>query len=725
LRQDGTADLASASDYALYRVDNSQKVSTTSIVNGKYITFVVSNDTVKDGQSVSYSLKAKINTVENNGETYKFTLKNTADLNTVEKTTGFSTKVNTAPVTLATYTINGGDLKLTRDSSISTTPTYAPGQTSVVLLKGTIEAKQAISLEDINVPFTSSVNANVIAKRYTLTIGSSTFTWNGTAATVGTALFEWAVSVNGIVPITLTADIDTNAPSSTIKFGPIQWSSFVIKEYVSTQNPVTSIIGTIAGANVTINTSRLTVTSAHGFTTKNIVKGSSSQLIYGVKLSTNDTNPIKVTRLDLTSVQTAAGIFNGNVTLTLQDSAGNALNTKTLNAASNSFDGLNVIVSKDAPVTMYVKADFVDTVAIVGGSTFQLNVSSFTATDTVTSNTVVASPVLLNGPVISIQNSGKLTLSTSSSTPSSAIVVAGATNAEVAKFNAKSENDTVKITDLYFENDSTLTNPLNFDNRVSSATLEVGAKSYQGSVRNNMLVFEGMSDNEIIPGPNGVTYAVKLNLNTVTNSTDLTNNEIRLKLKATPTTPTAGTDLPSWVRAISIANGETLAGVNVAPLATAISNKHIVTNGSIVVAKVGWSISNNQFAEFTVNASSNKVSVDKIYMKFNKVATAASMTIYKDSIAPGNIVAATPVWAAAQTTYTLTTPVDVNAGSSVKFIVVLDNPTATLNGTQPEKMEGVLTQVDFIQTFTDNTTSAVNTAGYANLGTFPMTWSQP
>lgn len=153
-RNVGNGDAASSlSDLKLLRAGSA--VSTSVILNGRDVTFVLA-DTITDGQTASYTIQGKVINVDNSsGDTYKFILRQSTDLNASEASTSFRTAVsittNVANDTLlvnGVYTVQGGELRFTRDTSLSLSQNVSPGTLQVELLKGTIDAKQAILLED-------------------------------------------------------------------------------------------------------------------------------------------------------------------------------------------------------------------------------------------------------------------------------------------------------------------------------------------------------------------------------------------------------------------------------------------------------------------------------------------------------------------------------------------------------------------------------------------------
>lgn len=253
-------------------------MSSSVIVNGKDVTFVLS-DLIKDGQTAVYTIQAKVADVENNlGDTYKFVLRQTTDLNATEAPTGFRTAINNNSITAQNdstatnlYTVNGGELRFARDSSQTLSQNVTKGSFQVTFMKGTISAKQAMLLEDPQLTVALGGLANQIsnvAKKFYMQIGNTVFTWTPSAVTGNSiAQFDGSVTINGTVPFRVYADIDSNANyPAPVAFGPFTYTSFSNGriEYVSNQNAVSaaSVVGTIAGVNVTVVNTQLAVSKS-------------------------------------------------------------------------------------------------------------------------------------------------------------------------------------------------------------------------------------------------------------------------------------------------------------------------------------------------------------------------------------------------------------------------------------------------------------------------------
>jgi hypothetical protein len=151
-RNQGNGDLVNLTNMALYR--DSTKISSNVVnVDGKEVTFTV-DDTLTDGQSATYYVRADVVTVDNtDGDTYKLELRNKEDINVIEATTMFkATVASTTPVTFQTYLIEGADVMFARNTgtgAISLNETVTAGATDVMLLDGTITVKKAVQLEDL------------------------------------------------------------------------------------------------------------------------------------------------------------------------------------------------------------------------------------------------------------------------------------------------------------------------------------------------------------------------------------------------------------------------------------------------------------------------------------------------------------------------------------------------------------------------------------------------
>jgi|GEM_PF-472333 len=726
-RQDGNGDLTSLSNVGLYR--NGVKVSTVTVMNGKDLTFGITNgDEIKDGQTANYYIRGSVNYVDATaGDTYNFRLRNASDLNVIEETTAFRASVTGTP-TLATYTVQGADVMFKRDTAFALSNSVSPGTNGAVLLKGTITAKTPVFLEDIDVAFTASTGAAAYANSYKLRIGGSTFTWSAagstTGITAGNADFDGSVSINGTVDVELTADLKSTAPAGTIKFGPLTLSSFDTAEYQNNQNSIQSSasVGSIEGATATIVASKLAVSRNDGISSKTLVNGAQDQLVYGATFSTSQDNAIRVNQFTLSgfsSTGVVASNFNNNVTVTLYDAQNNALKTATYNNGQVTFFGLNLNVSKNTPVALTARANF--TAGSTG--TIRFNLGSVDAVDTVTSNTVTVTDVA--GGLLTVNGSATLELAANSSLQSQ-LLYGGQQNVTLAQFNLDAKNDAVDVTDLYIATSGYIGSALS--NKINNVTLTDGTNSWFGTIRNGGIAFESMSNNSLAVSQTK-TYSIKGDINSVLNTADVTGSFLFLFDSGTVITDqTAGTY--SGVRAISKSNGQLVTAV--ANPTTAISQATRVVRGSITVAKTNITPTSTEFARFDITAKGNRVQVTGLNLNLVNVTngnTGNIINIYKNGLG-GDLVYSGRVGTGVAIDNGVVvfnqTPnyVEVSNGQTVTFSIKVINPIATLNGTTANPMGITLNSISYLDKLDNGDVLITDAASYKNTGAFPFTWSQ-
>jgi hypothetical protein len=287
VRQNESADLKNLENLAIYR--DGDKVSTDVVVNGKEVTFGI-NSKLTDGQSAIFYIRATVASVDNAGEKYQFNLRNAEDLNVAEYTTNFRTTVvlpdgadvDLLPDTftstlLDTYTAEGADVMLSRDSAISSSIQVTPGANDVILMKGSIKVNEAVNLEDLKLNVTPNAGSvsDTITK-LTLKVGSSTSTWTpSTAAGVQQAQFDGTFGVNSTSTVVILADIKSTATDTrTVQIETLDLTKFTVREYVSTQNTIqtASIAGNITAPLATVNASKLNITRTDGLSNRTVVK---------------------------------------------------------------------------------------------------------------------------------------------------------------------------------------------------------------------------------------------------------------------------------------------------------------------------------------------------------------------------------------------------------------------------------------------------------------------
>lgn len=515
LYQSGTANLTNLSDITLER--NGVVVSSTVAISGKMLTLTVS-DTIKDGASAIYIVKAKINTVELTTDTYQFYLKNTSDINLIETANGFRSNLTMPTPTASLYSVTGGDVKFERDTASALSQTVAPGTSDVTLMKGTITAKSAVTLEDITLGYTTSASGSTSMNTVYLQIGSATFTATPTDAstTTGSLSFLGTATINGTVDVRMYTKLKDLA-TGTIKVDSLSLAKVITrKEYLSNQNTVTSAIGSIEGVTVTIGASTLNVSRTDGLGTTNLASGTKGVTVYGARFSSTQGNPIALSNLSVVTTGNATSYTGGNTSLTLYVD-GVAKSTKSLTTANATFDGFNTTVSTTKSVDIVIKADFSD---VTTAGSFSVASIDYTAVDNLTSVAVTA--VTVAGATFNIATAaGTLAAATGDNLVNRSLLLAGSTSAKIASFKVTASNDNIKIKTIVLTGSNL--NALSNVRLADSAMTVLGTAS---SVTSTGATFANLNNAaaSAVAMDRSVVYYVLADVNSSTDATGVTAN---------------------------------------------------------------------------------------------------------------------------------------------------------------------------------------------------------
>jgi len=681
-RQNGNWDLNNLSDIVLVR--NWEEVSSDPIINGKDMTFSVW-DTIKDWTTATYYIKAVINTVDNNAwDTYNFYVRYTTDVNASEVATAFRSTVTLTTWYLNTYTINWGDVSFAKDSSIELSTNYAAWTDDVILMKGTITTKEAVTFEDPSIAL-STVPASGLVNLFStiyLKIGNSTFSYSPAAGEV-TGSFLWTVTVDWTSNVKMYGKLKDTAPAQTVKFSDLKLWSFARVEYVSTSNTVSSSIGAIAWVSVSVQDSALNVTRTDALWNQYIAAWADDLVTYGIRLSTDQWNWVTVSnaKFTVTSNNTADLYNNGYLTLYVNWVA---KQTKTITAGTVTFDNFNKDVTKTSPVDLVVKADLNDAFA---SGTLQLTLNDLDAVDTLTSNDVsgFSTPA---GAVFTVATADA-TIAASDSNPQSHLFLSPSTNNKIAAFKMTAKNDNVR---LYTINLTWAFDWLsNFklvdasDNLIATAT----------TATTSVVTFNQIANAPFVTKDTSVTYYLVADVNSNTNGVSVNGRFTTIDVK--------------WTN-----------GLVVNKTAQILSNNHAISENTMVVAKA----SNPDKAlttsalRFTVTAA-GKDSVLLTGIKLNGALAGYTGTIvvkiYKTSINSANEAGTASLTNAADQIIALTSNSSINstvdAWSTVTYIVALEWAL----------VDPASNSTDWNVTLKNVYFGWVGAATYYNLGTLPMT----
>jgi len=578
LRNNGSASLTSLADVQLVR--NGVVVSKNFTVDSKNVTFSV-NDTVKEGVTATYYVKARI--------------------------------------------------AVARDTAVELSKSYAPGSSEVVLMKGTIDAKNPIKLEDVVLAYDID-NSKKLSDYFTtvnLVIGGTSFSTSA-PDTVGDGNlnFDGTVYVTGKVDVKLYANLKSTA-TGNVKFAEMKLSNFKDRRYVSNDDSFDSGIGSISGVNVKVEDSSLNVTRNDGLGNTKLAVGSKNVTLFGANLTSTQGNAINVSSLTFDVSNTAGSEQLNNVFTTLYVN-GSAVASETVKGSTVKFDGFNTEITKDKKAEIVVKADLSDSFE---NGNLKLALTALDAVDTLNGGSIALKSTI-NGATFTIATADA-EFASSDNNPKTSLLEAGKNDYKVFAFKMTGKNDTVKVKEV------TLTGT-NLDKmsdfRLVNASNVVVASS--SSATSTKVTFENIDTVDAsVAMDKSTTFYVVANANTnVTGDVALTLDSVKI----------AGTN-----------------GKEVSKDTNVKSNTHFVAENVLVVAK---STNNNKSLStsamvFTVTAS-GKDSVSLKSFNFNTIVTGydnnGQIVVYKDSVSAANKVTATE-------------NNTVDAGATVTFIVTVEN----------------------------------------------------
>jgi hypothetical protein len=722
LRNEGTGDASkSLANLAIYH--NGTKVSSAVTVDGKYITFAM-NDTVAFGRTETYYVRGDIASVTNtSGDTYAMNLQYSDDLTVAETVSGFRATVTGSDIgstsAFATYNVNGGDVILSKSTSISASQTVAAGTNDVVLFAADLTVAQPVTLQDLTVALNGGSYSGTLTdlahdfSSLKLVLGSATVaTYTPAAGGATSFVFEGSYTANASTTLKIVGNLKSTA-TGKYKIATIGYSSFGRVEYVSNGNLVQSgqFAGSTDGIATTVGSSTLTFTRNDGIANQNLAVGATSVTAMQFAAQANDVSDITVSKLRFTK-SGGSTVANSNVTSAKLYADGTLVSTKSMSSGAADFNDINVKVTKNQSVTFKVVVDF--STAITANQTFTA-VLADTDVEARDVNSVALSTVNggndVTGATYTFQTAGSATLALNSSSPSKKILTPGSDETEIARYTLSATDDDLQLTDLYVYN----TGSADLSSRVKSISLyDVnGAKLAGGSVLGTGTVQFSLGSTSsfvVTKNTSNTVVVVKAAFNDITDVADL-NKSVSLAVgKLSSVTAVDGT--VNGARFVSKSTGNTATTVT---LNSAVAASHLLARSKPVVAVSG--AATNSTHTFTVTAdANNRISLSGVTVSLSVpgTMTGASWKLYKDSETSGNEVAQGTGDVPA--TISLSTPLEISAGSTKTFVL-----TVTLNGTAAVNAKRVFRVTDIAYNDIANTGSPVfatisGIGAYANVG---------
>jgi hypothetical protein len=417
-KNDGTAELEdNLENVALYV--SGEQVSAESIMDGDYLTFRLDNGVtggyvLEDGDSKIFSLRADIVSAEAS-DTIIFKIDNYEDIVGVEIGTSFGVKAidssgNNAEdsyATLSTYTIDSGDLNVSRDPSSLGNQEYSAGSNDVVMLTARLVVDQPLLVDGVYIDVASGSETGGNGSATTLAQMNAVFdnfrmflndqlvdTENdfayksGTTAVVTnyTLNFNTTFEIAGTSILKVVANVaDAAADGDKLKL-EIASADFQSPEYISTGDQVadSGLLGSATGSFVTVQDSIVTVTETSGLSDGDkLVAGVDDVTFMELTMDNNDSGDVNVTSMtvgantDVNTVHSTYGVSGSarsyeNFTLAVFVDGTQQGSAKNLDETTGkaTFNDLSVVIPSASQKEFVVVVDTIEASAsIVTGST--------------------------------------------------------------------------------------------------------------------------------------------------------------------------------------------------------------------------------------------------------------------------------------------------------------------------------------------------------------------
>lgn len=553
LKNTGTATTEEVLDNLKFE-RSGEEIATDFEINGDYINISFTEGyIIEDGKTENFYLRSDILAADD-AETLQFKLDDKEDLVAYEADTGFAADPKDAVdgndaedtnATFSSYSINAGDVTISRASDQPSNDTVNVDTDELVALLAKIKADQEFTVDGLTVGVTTviadddggDVTITDLMENFKLYINDKFIDSTDDVNSDGDVAFDISTNFDqGYNYIKVTYDVKdvdlsldaTPDVDDTFKL-TLDSSLFDSPEYVSTGETVSSISGSVDGPIYTLGETSISLSRNDGYssTAEEVVKGIEDYKVGQFVLSSTQ-GAVRVTKLKL-SQKTDVITGNGDTNVSSSEITGMTVKVdgveldqiEDLNGNAE-FDGLSITVPDGGQKVIEVYTNI--STAASDYLQYKLEVTAEDSTgDILTSNNTV------NSGVFQILDGGSLTVRVDGNTPNETIVVADTSDVEVAKYKFESQDDALTIKDFYFLlQDSTGTTWDGAANRVSAMKLYIGSEEIDSRVPTDGEVHFDLSSNDFVEveKDGSVVVTLKADFNTITKA-DHTGNSFK------------------------------------------------------------------------------------------------------------------------------------------------------------------------------------------------------
>ena len=473
---------------------DSKEISSKYSIDGKSLTFAV-NDQLDSGKSATYKVTAEPTNIENAaGDSYTLSIKKAEDIIAEEigsNATAYRVSVKESyygaawwfqdddwdVVSLGTTKISGGNITLTKDSSLASTVSADWGYSDVVIAKGTMKVNQAVKFDSLKIDLkqinntaagtflannlaagVTSVWLNEIVRRAALVIDGKTYqaeiTDNKVAAsaqalkvaseiylTKGEHNVELQISLVNRTPDTLTTAV-TKLSFDAIAAGSVPSGNYTNGD--ETQfTPASQIAGTIKVADVNIAKKAINVKKVWPSEDVKFAAGNTDEIIVlAGEITNNEDKALEVNKFVVTptnvSVTTAGKLWD--LTATMDNSTSSNVTVSSTDTTNGvSIDSLTTTINPGQTVRFEIR--MIPHASLKANDTFKFTVSvegKLDGNDTKSSDLNSAKVTATAGATSTIV----------ANTTDNKLIVKPGVSTKVASFNYNVKNDSKDVNSI-------------------------------------------------------------------------------------------------------------------------------------------------------------------------------------------------------------------------------------------------------------------------------------
>jgi hypothetical protein len=546
---------------ALYK--DGSIVSTATIIDDDYVTFKLDNLLIEDAKSIYFEIKADVKSGDD-GDTVAFSIKDDFDIYAIESGTAIGTSVEKG-ATLPTYTLNAGKITISQDISTPSSNEYISDTDWVLVFVAKVDTDQAVLVDSLRLFLDASTHIEDTLD----TLATDNQVGDLDASIENVRVYRNDTLIDSVDTITqavtttrATDDIDTANDYYNFDSSFELSDNDLIKVYVDVTKDVATTtqikfklnnVGSAAGTSpsllgveyvtdgetlvqakltgsATSNVAEIVAASAgtsivrnDGFSSQTFLAGQQGATLMKFVVNAGNSSSLEINKLNFDATRTW-GVYTDFVNFKLLKNGSQVGGTEDLGSTDSfTITDINTTIAQGAQATFELVAD-IDTSSAAKWLTVALDASDSVFYDS--NNNEVTTLTDVTGDSSIISDNAILAAAIDGDTAEEAILIAGTTGVEIAKYKFTATDGDVNIKDLYFMNQTT-----GADSRISSLKLVVNGYIVDSRVpSNDQIHFNLGSASKIVVAKNSdVIVSVVADFNTITSASQ-TNKTIVLEL---------------------------------------------------------------------------------------------------------------------------------------------------------------------------------------------------